>query len=75
MDMTVQMSLKGIENDFDEIFYSKKQLESTTRALHIELQNALLLCFKMEEVGYHISPVKSELSALKLRFLLHRTGK
>ena len=44
------MNSKGIENDFDDIFFTKKRIEGSSKALHIELQNAILLCSKMEEV-------------------------
>ena len=47
----MQMTSRGVKNDFDEMLRSKREMESTAKALHIELQNALLLCSKMEEVG------------------------
>lgn len=49
LDMSMQMTSRGVKNDFDEMLRRKREMESTAKALHIELQNALLLCSKMEE--------------------------
>ena len=55
--MSMQMTSRGVKNDFDEMLRRKREMESTAKALHIELQNALLLCSKMEEVGNFRSPL------------------